>query len=286
MPAITIALDAKAILAEGPVWCARSNALWWVDIPGQILHRFTPATGTDATWPTPEPAGCLALAADGRVVVALASGLAWFDQAAATFTQFLPIEADNPKTRLNDGRCDRQGRLWVGSMARAGGGPVGTLYRVDPPATLHTIRHPITVPNCTAFSPDGTTMYWADTPTKQILATSLDPETGALGTPRVFATTPRGAPDGGTVDAEGHLWVALWDGSAIARYAPDGTLAELIDLPVRRPTCPCFGGPDLATLYITSASIGLDSPQPGEGGIIALDVGVRGLPETFFGGGS
>lgn len=264
------------------MWDERSQVLWWIDIVGEVVHRFEPATGLDRAWALPEAPGCLALARDGRLAVALASGLAWFDPASGTVTPFLPIEADNAATRLNDGRVDHQGRLWVGSMARNEGGAIGTLYRVDAPGTLTAIKTPITVPNCTAFSPDGRTIYWADSPTKRILAADLDPATGAIGAWRDFATVPRGVPDGGTVDSAGHLWVALWDGSALARYAPDGTLVGLVDLPTRRPTCPCFGGADLRTLYVTSATRGLTDIRPGEGGLLALDVDVPGLPEARF----
>ncbi len=281
MSEVRCALEAQAALGEGPVWCEVTNRLWWIDIVGQILHRFDPATGGDDTWPLPEPPGTLALCGDGRIVVALASGLSWFDPATGALTPFLPIDADNPATRLNDGRCDRQGRLWVGSMARKGGGPVGTLYRVSG-STLTAIRPGIIVPNCTAFSPDGRTMYFADSPTKKIVSCTLNPETGEIGAPKLFAEPPRGAPDGGTVDAEGHLWVALWDGSALARYRPDGSLERLVDLPVRRPTCPAFGGEGLATLFVTSARNGLDAPGDVDGGILAFEPGVCGLPESRF----
>lgn len=283
MTDIACVLPARAELGESPVWCARTARLWWVDIRGERLHRFDPAAGADEVWPLPEPAGCLALGADGRIVLALASGLAWFDPGDAAVTPFLAIEADDPATRLNDGRVDRQGRLFVGSMARAGGGAVGTLYRADAEGGLAVMRRAITVPNCAAFSPDGRRMYFADSPTRQIVVSALDPATGDLGAPVPFATVPRGVPDGGTVDAEGHLWVALWDGAAIARYRPDGSLATLIDLPVRRPTCPAFGGADLGTLYVTSARTGLDAPGAADGGILAFRPGVVGMLEAFFG---
>jgi sugar lactone lactonase YvrE len=281
------ALDARASLGEGAVWCDRTQALFWVDINAPALHRFDPATGADRLWPMPEPIGCLALSQDRRIVVALASGLAWFDPDTGALDRFLPIEADEPRTRLNDGRCDRQGRLWVGSMRRSAGGPLGTLYRCSG-AEAAPMLTGIEVPNCTAFSPDGTTLYFADTPTNRIRAFALDAGTGELSDERDFASVPadEGHPDGATIDAAGGLWVAHWDGWRISRFRPDGTLDRSIRLPVPRPTCLAFGGPDLATLFVTSARIGLDAPglarAPLSGGVFALRPGETGLPEPRF----
>ncbi len=280
-------LDARASLGEGAVWCDRTQALFWVDINAPALHRFDPASGTDRVWPMPEPIGCLALCQDHRVVVALASGLAWFDPQTGALDRFLPIEADEPRTRLNDGRCDHQGRLWVGSMRRSAGGPRGTLYRCT-----HTEAAPvlsgIEVPNCTAFSPDGGTLYFTDTPTNCIRAFALDAATGALSAERPFASVPAGDghPDGATIDAEGALWVAHWDGWRISRFRPDGSLDRSIRLPVPRPTCLVFGGAGLDTLFVTSARTGLDEATlaraPLSGGVFSLQPGEIGLPEPRF----
>ncbi|MGH7156376.1 MAG: SMP-30/gluconolactonase/LRE family protein, partial [Acetobacteraceae bacterium] len=183
MTATNRVLDARAALGEGAVWCDRDHRLWWVDILAPALHCFDPITALDDSWPMPEPVGSLALGSDSAMVVALASGLARFDPATGQLDRFLPIEDDQPDTRLNDGRCDRQGRFWVGSMARNmqhdRQSARGVLYRCA--ATQATpMRTGIRVPNCTAFSPDGRTMYFTDTPTNRILAFKLDPDTGAL----------------------------------------------------------------------------------------------------------
>ena len=282
------ALDARATLGEGAVWCDRARVLWWVDIEGPALHRFDPATGADHAWPMPESIGCLALGRDRSVVVALASGLARFDPQTERLDRFLELEANEPDTRLNDGRCDRQGRFWVGSMARNAAGARGRLYRCDTTRATPMLAG-IQVPNSIAFSPDGRTMYFADTPTGTIRAFDLDPATGRLSAERDFTTVRLldGLPDGATVDADGGLWVAQWDGGRISRFHPDGRLDRSIRLPVPRPTCCAFGGADLETLFVTSARIGLDAKAleraPLSGGVFSLRPGEHGLPEPRFG---
>ncbi len=284
-------LDAKAALGEGAVWCNRANVLWWVDIEAPALHRFDPESGIDLTWRMPESIGCVALGPDRSVVVGLTSGLAWFDPDTERLDRFLELEARQPDTRLNDGRCDRQGRLWVGSMARNGHGSRGTLYRCDA-ARATPMLAGIQVPNAIAFSPDGRTMYFADTPTRTIRAFDLDPATGRLSGERDFATIPPfdGLPDGATVDAKGGVWVAHWDGGRVSRFRPDGQFDRSIRVPVPQPTCCAFGGADLRTLYVTSARTGLDDAALGRaplsGGVFRLRPGVAGLPEPRFRQGS
>lgn len=280
-------LDAKATLGEGAAWCVRTQRLFWVDIQAPALHEFDPATGKDRQWAMPEPIGTMALADGGRVVVALASGLAWFDLATEKLQRFLPIEADNDASRLNDGRCDRQGRLWVGSMRRGEAKHPGVLYRCNG-TRAEPMLHNITVPNCTCFSPDGRTMYFTDTPTGIIRAFDLDAATGALSNERRFATLPEGTgnPDGATVDAGGGVWVAHWGGGRVSRFRPDGTYERSITLAAPRVTCPAFGGPDLDTLFITTARTGLDeaalAQAPQSGGLFAVKPGVRGIEEPRF----
>jgi sugar lactone lactonase YvrE len=282
---ISCVLPIEAQLGEGPVWCEREQVLWWVDIRAPAVNRFNPALGTNTAFAMPEPVGCLGLGQDGRILAALASGLSWLDPADGSLAAFTPIEADEARTRLNDGRVDHQGRLWVGSMNRTPDGPGGALYCATADGGLRLIESGIKVPNCTAFSPDGRTMYFTDTPTRRIRAFDLDPATGALANERTFAqiADSEGAPDGGTVDAEGHLWVAQWDGSQLSRFRPDGSRERVVPLPVRRPTCMAFGGADFDTLYVTSARTGLAEPGPYDGGVLAFKPGVRGLPEARFG---
>jgi sugar lactone lactonase YvrE len=285
--AVRCVLPAAARLGEGAVWSARDAALWWVDILAPALHRFDPATGQDVAWAMPESIGCMALGKDSRVLVALASGLSWFDPSSGRLEVMHRIEADVATSRLNDGRCDRQGRLWVGSMDRSG--PHGALYccEHDRPDAPRRVLAGISVPNSTGFSPDGGTMYFADSPTRSIRAFALDPATGEIDGGRVFATIEHGVPDGATVDAEGGLWVACWDGWRVLRFRPDGGLDRTVMMPVPRPTCCAFGGPDLRTLFVTSARNGLDDETlqkaPLSGGVFAFDPGIRGIAEATFG---
>jgi sugar lactone lactonase YvrE len=284
--------ETRALLGEGPVWDPIEGVLWWVDIRRPALHRSTPATGATREWPMPEEVGSLALRRDGArgLLLALRSGFAFFDPATGGLERIGDPEPDQPDNRLNDGRCDRRGRFWVGSMHVSARQPTGALYRLDPDRTWHRLRDGITVPNSLAFAPDDGTLYFADTPTRRIMAYAFDAARGALGSARVFATLAEdaGYPDGSTVDAEGFLWNAHWDGGRLTRYAPDGRVDRVVPLPVSRPTCCAFGGPALDILYVTTASVRLDEAelarQPWAGGLLALDVGIRGLPEPRFGG--
>lgn len=289
MTAVECVLRIEALLGEGPVWSVSDRMLYWVDIRGPALHRLDPATGEDRSWPMPEPIGCVALGADGGMLVALASGLARFNPMTGALARVAPIEADIPTSRLNDGRCDRQGRFWVGSMDRSSPESRGSLYRYDPDGSLHRIFGGIEVPNSLAFSPDGGTMYFCDSPTRRVQAFALNRDTGALGAGRVFAQCePPGVPDGAVADAEGCLWVAHFDGGRITRFRPDGGVDLVVPMPVDRPTACCFGGPDLDTLFVTSARVNLDvaalARTPLAGSVFAVRPGVRGLPEPRFGG--
>ena len=282
---MALALDALARLGEGPVWDARERALYWVDIRAPALHRFEPATGAVRTWPMPEAIGSVALRERGGPLVALRSGLHVLDPASGALTLACAPEPDRTENRLNDGRCDREGRFWVGSMHEREPGPTGALYRVDPDRRSHRIFDGITIPNGLGWSPDGRVMYFTDTPPRTIHAYDFDAGTGTPGEARVFARVPQdaGYPDGATVDAEGFLWSAHWDGWRVTRYAPDGRVDRVIGLPVQRPTCCAFGGDALDVLYVTSAAAGLGSAErargPLAGGLFAVEVGVRGLPE-------
>lgn len=287
---VACVLDARARLGEGPVWCSLERALYWVDIHAPAVHRLEPATGATATWAVPEEVGSLALRRPGGLLVALRSGLAFLDPATGAVTPAAAPEPDRPDNRLNDGKCDRRGRFWVGSMRAGPRQPTGALYRVDPDLRCHRVLDGITVPNSLAFSPDDRTLYFADTPTRTIFAFDLDVATGTVANRRVFATVAEGLgfPDGSTVDAEGFLWNAHWDGWRLTRYAPDGRVDRVVELPVQRPTSCAFGGPGLDVLYVTSSRQRLTEDDlrrgPLAGGLFALDPGVRGLPEPRFGG--
>lgn len=275
------------ILGESPVWDERSRCLWWVDIRRPALRRLDPASGQLDTWPMPGLVGSIALTGDGRLLVALPASIDLFDPRTGTLEPFAAPPALPPDHRFNDGRCDRQGRFWVGTMNNITRAPEGVLWRLDGDGTLQAMQGGVSIPNSLAFSPDGGTMYFADSLRYALYAFGYDTASGQPGAQRTLATTtPPGFPDGSTVDAEGFLWNAEFNAWRVVRYAPDGRIDRVIELPVRMPTCCAFGGPDLDVLYVTTASQHLSEDelrqQPLAGALLALDVGVRGLPEPRF----
>lgn len=286
MTTITRVGAQRDILGESPLWDERTCCLWWVDIRQPAIHRLNPGTGHVRTWNMPALVGCIALVDDGRLLVALPQQIAMFDPADGSLEPFVeppPMPADH---RFNDGRCDRQGRLWVGSMNNLTRAPEGVLYCLEG-RTLRAVRAGVCIPNSLAFSPDGRRMYFADSLRYELYGYEYDGATGTPGPERVLATTqPPGFPDGSTVDAEGFLWNAEFNAARLVRYAPDGRIDRVIALPVPRPTCCAFGGPDLSVLYVTTASQHMSpeelQAQPLAGALLALDVGVRGVPESRF----
>jgi sugar lactone lactonase YvrE len=277
--------DTTDVLGESCVWSEREQALYWIDVRGRMLRRFDHRSGAVESHALPELVGSIGLLEDGGILVAMQTMVARFDRATARLARIAAPEPTIPNQRFNDGRCDRQGRFWVGTMDDVGRGPIATLYRLDPDGLTPMIA-PITIPNSLSWSPDGTTMYLAGVEDGVITAYDFDPVAGVPSRPRRFArVAPPPGPDGSTVDAEGFLWNAEYDGWRLTRYAPDGSVDRVVDVPVQRPTCCTFGGPDLATLYVTTASQRLTAAelaeQPLAGGLLALDVGVCGLPESY-----
>lgn len=280
---------AEAELGESPVWDHRAGVLRWVDCKAPALHGFVPGRGPLAPVPLPRRVGCVALAAGG-LVAAMDDGVYRLDPASGETAPLAAPETDRPDNRFNDGRCDRQGRLWTGTMHRSAREPAGSLWRVDPDGACRAVATGIRVPNGIAAEPAGARLYFADSPHGTVDVFDLDPESGTATGRRVFAAADvaPGYPDGATVDAEGFYWSARWMGGCVARIAPDGRLDRTVALPVSRVTSCAFGGPGLDTLYVTSARVGLDAAalaaEPLAGGLFALDAGVRGLPEPVFGG--
>jgi sugar lactone lactonase YvrE len=279
---VDVALDARATLAEGPVWDERAGCLRWVDIPAGLVHRFDPARD-DTAFDAGEPVGVVAVRRAGGLVLATASGIVTCAE-DGTHRETLHEVAMPPGGRFNDGKADPWGRFWAGTLV-AGIRHAGVLYRLDPDGSLHTMLTGVSVSNGLGWSPDGKTMYYADSPTGGVDSFTHDPATGEITDRRRLVDVDRGRPDGLTVDEEGALWVALWDGGAVRRYAPDGRPLRTVELPVRRVTSCAFAG---FTLYITTARKGLSEEelagQPHAGGIFALDAGVRGQPSgEWFG---
>lgn len=285
----------RCLLGESPLWSPAEQALYWIDVRNAMIRRLDPATGAVRRWPLHTDIGAIALTRPpNRLLAAMRCGIGYgfvtYDLEADTYEQIVDPEPDNRRMRLNDGKMDRQGRFWCGTMRDPHYQPIGRLYRLDADGGLHERRGGITVPNALCFSPDGRTMYFADSPTRRILAFDYDPETGEPANERVFAEVPEGggAPDGATVDAEGFLWNAQFGGGCVTRYDPDGKVERRLAVPARQVTSCAFGGPELATLYVTTATLRYDRAalerEPLAGALFACEPGARGLPEMPFGG--
>ena len=283
-------LDARSLLGEGTLWDPQARVLYWVDIKRREIHRFDPASGRDEQWSTPQDVGSLAVRAKGGLVVAMKTGFHFFDPRTAKFTPVFDPEHHLPGNRFNDGKPDRQGRFWAGTMDDAEKLPSGGLYRLDTNLACTRAVDGIICSNALCWSPDSRTLYFADSCRHTIWAWDFDADAGEISNRRVFVEVPpsEGDPDGATVDAEGGVWVAHWGGWRVTRYDPDGRVERVVTMPVQKPTCPMFGGPELDVIYVTSASIQLSPDelrrQPQAGGIFAFEPGVKGLPEAYFAG--
>ena len=287
----TLLLDARAELGESPRWSARDACLYWVDIAGQRLHRFDPATGTNATRQFDQPVGCVAPRAGGGLVLGMRDGIATIDAWDAPLRPLgAPFLAGQPDYRCNDAATDAAGNWWLGSVDEAKTTHDAALYRITPDGCATRILGGMTTCNGAAFSPDGRTFYHADTPTHAIRAFDHDPATGTLANARLFHQFDhgKGRPDGAAVDAEGCIWSALFDGGRVVRLSPEGKLLATIELPVSRPTMIGFGGDDARTAFVTSARKGLSEEQlarePHAGGLFTFRVDVPGLVAPPFAG--
>jgi len=241
-------------LLESPVWDDRRGALWYVDIPTGRVLMWTPLSGAIRTWSFGAPLGSLALCDDGTLVLAGESSLRHWDPDTDTLRVIARVTHAAPGDRMNDSGCDPQGRLWTGSIS-ASRTPTATLYRLDEQGLVPVLTG-VTNSNGLDWSEDGRLMYYVDTATRRIDVFDFEATTGAITHRRPFvAIDPAdGKPDGLTVDAEGHLWVALWGGGCVHRYAPDGSRDRVLPVPVPNPTSVAFGGPDLEDLYVTAAA--------------------------------
>lgn len=290
MTGVTCVHEARAIVGESPRWNPRDGGLYWVDIYAPALHRFEPETGRTERWPLPERVGCFSFCPDGRLIAGMQNGIGFIEPDTQDVERVFDFEPDNPDSRFNDGRCDPGGRFWAGTMVERLDRNVGVLYRYDPDRTIHRMVDGLVCPNGLAFAPDGRALYHSDSRQDFVWAWDLDPATGDISGRRVFLANDimEGRPDGAAVDAEGGYWISCVGGWRVARFLPDGVIDRVIGVPVQRPTACTFGGTDLDTLYITSATFPLSETalrkQPLAGGLFAVRPGVRGLPEAEFGG--
>jgi sugar lactone lactonase YvrE len=283
-------LDVKARLGESPVWSSRDKALYWVDINAPSLNRFDPSSGKNLVMPMPESIGSFALRKPAGFIVALRSGI-WLARADGTLERNIAAAPYDPAHhRFNDGRCDPAGRFLVGYMNEKRDANSAALVRIDSDGRMTELFGDIMISNGLAWSPDGRTMYHADTPTHTVRAFDYDATTGTPSHPRVFAQwqgeTDR--PDGGCVDSAGNYWTAFFRGGKVLQISPAGkTLAEY-PIPAMCPTMCAFGGADLRTVYVTTARQERDADElarlPQSGGIFAMSVDVPGLPEPAFAG--
>jgi sugar lactone lactonase YvrE len=283
---------ASARVGECPLWSEPEQRLYWIDIESRRVHRYDPSTGDDEQRSLPGRPGSIALTPrPGRLLVAMEHVLAFFDWDGGATDTWLELEPARTGNRLNDGRCDPAGRFWVGSMfdPTSAGRRTGMLHRVGPDGMTAIVRTGIGVSNGLAFRPDGSTMYFADTHRDTVWAYDYDLASGEPTRERVFLdfSTLPGRPDGACVDEDDCLWIACVHGGAVIRVTPAGDVDRRVELPVADPTMPAFGGPDLATLFVTSlggdGSPGQRTDDSLDGGLFAVDVGVRGHVEPAFG---
>ncbi|HSV54337.1 MAG TPA: SMP-30/gluconolactonase/LRE family protein [Burkholderiaceae bacterium] len=285
---IEIIGDTRDRLGECPLWDVRDQALYWVDSKAPLVHRFHPQSGERRDWAMPCDVGSIALAEPGRLVLALEDGFHVLHMDSDTVWPLASVQHSGPAMRMNDGRTDRQGRFVAGSMVMGRHDRDGALYRLEADGGVTRLIEGIAVANSTCFSPDGGTLYSADSLSGVVCAYDYDTASGAVsGRRELVDTRAQGsAPDGATVDAQGCLWVALVQAGKLGRYAPDGSLLRVIDVPSPFPTCPCFGGADLDVLYLTTIrNTGnlLRSDHPDAGALLAIrGLGVRGLAEVPY----
>ena len=282
----TLLIDSQSALGEGPIWHDGRQQLFWFDINNRTLFAAS-ADGVIATeWHFDEIVAAAVIIDDTSLALATETGLKRFDLASGEMQAIVDIEADIPANRTNDSRVHPSGAFWIGTMVKDEGPRRGSVYHYRA-GKLTRIRSEVAIPNATCFSPDGRIAYWTDTPTQKILKCETDPETGLpIGEWTLFADVSehRGYPDGAVVDSQGYIWNARWGGNCVIRYAPDGSIDRIVEVPVSQVTCPAFGGKDLKRLFLTTASKTLSAEQLAAekvaGGVFFIDLDVPGLPEA------
>ncbi|MEM0908868.1 MAG: SMP-30/gluconolactonase/LRE family protein [Pseudomonadota bacterium] len=290
---ISCLVESQDGLGEAPLWVEEEQALYWADHVKYRMERWDAHTGKVDVWQTPGPVGSFAMRRGGGMVGASDAGFLAIDLAATTFTTHVDPEADWPENRFNDGKCDRQGRFWCGSMNKSIEAETGGIYCLAPDWTVSRHAHDFEfkVSNGTAFSLDGRTMYFSDTLGNQVWSFDFDPDEGRLSNRRPFFSTADrpGMVDGATVDADDCYWCSLVAGGKVLRLDPKGRIMLEIDMPVPRPTCPTFGGPNYDRLFITSQRLFMTDEEleayPLAGNLFVVDgLGIKGVPEERFAG--
>lgn len=277
-------------LGESPQWNVEEKALYWVDIWAGTIYRFRPERGTYEIFNTGIPIGALSFRASGGLVLATRDGFAYWDSKEGKLDFIADTEAENKKSRFNDGKVDPQGRFWAGTMIQGSPEAVNSLYRLDPDGTVHTMETGVVLSNGLGWSPDNKTMYFNDSGKNVIYAYDFDPSTGNISNRRNFVQLPRGEiiPDGLTVDSKGYIWCVLFKGFKIIRYDPTGKIDREIRMPTRLTTSCIFGGDNMDELFITTAC-GEEREKhareaPFDGDLFRIQTDVKGIPEPKFAG--
>ena len=292
MSEVECVVKMRSVLGEGPLWQEQEARLYWLDLRKPAIYRFDPATGRNARVKADLKGyiGAMVFRHDGAMIVLDQRAIFAVNPKTGSLKRLAKPVSEMRQLMFNDAKCDRQGNLWTGVGDRKETRPVGVFYRLTPKGKVTKVDSKFICPNGPAFSTDGRVCYFADSNAAKIYRYDIDPSSARVGARRLFAAVPegQGLPDGMTVDAEGGIWCCHWDGWRVTRYSPDGAGDRVIELPVPRPTSVAFGGADLDTLYITSASFDLSRQQlkeaPLSGSLFACRPGGRGLVEPRFAG--
>lgn len=298
-PPITCLVDSKDRLGEGCFWDSRTGAIWWLDVvlPSRI-HKFVLNTGQHRTWHFSEMVSAMAMREDGSLIAGCEFGIKTFDPATGALTAINHPDTDQPQNRGNDGACDAMGRFWFGTMQQniaPDGADLditqdsGRLFRIDKNFKSTVMETAIGVSNGPCWSTDNRIFYFTDSRAQIIWAYDFNLDEGTISNRRVFSDIKtHGYPDGATVDAEGFLWSARWEGACVLRFDPKGRLDRVVPMPARRPTCVCFGGPKLDTMFVTSASLHVAKADmarhPLQGGLFCFNPNVKGFEKHHFAG--
>ncbi|UYO00337.1 MAG: SMP-30/gluconolactonase/LRE family protein [Devosia sp.] len=285
-PVAKLLVDSQCALGEGPFWHDGLQKLFWFDINNRVLFAVTEDGTPSGEWHFGEVVAAAAIIDDENLALATETGLKRFNLSSGAIESIAAIEADIPANRTNDSRVHPSGAFWIGTMVKDEGPKDGSVYHYRAGSLTRIIEN-AAIPNATCFSPDGRTAYWTDTPTQKILKCATDPDTGLpSGEWVLFADVADhpGHPDGAVVDSEGYVWNARWGGNCVIRYAPDGTIDRVVDVPVSQVTCPAFGGKDLKRLFLTTANKTMSAEalaaEKVAGGVFYIDLDVAGLPEA------
>ena len=284
-----VAYEIKAALGEGALWNHTTKEFYWVDIEGKTFNIFNPSSGTNKVYPTPSRAGTVVPYTANEVILAMEDGIHSMDLKTGETKMLTDMSADLEGSRLNDGKCDPSGRLWVGSMHFNQTKGAAKLFMVDQKLEYIAKKDSVTISNGIVWSKDRKTMYYIDTPTAEIKAYDYDDTSGAISNERVVVKvqSEMGFPDGMTIDEEDKLWVGMWSGNAVLRFDPEtGKVIGEIEVPAKNVTACAFGGENLDVMYITTASLGMSAEEeeqlPKAGSIFKVALDVKGVPSNFF----